>query len=67
MSPYQQRIATLVPDVNPLHVEAWMRDQHGTLDGLSPQQFSHEVHDAAILARANPDLSESLANSIGLV
>jgi hypothetical protein len=39
MSFYQQRIRALYPDVEPAHIEAWMRLEYGVLDGLSTDQF----------------------------
>jgi hypothetical protein len=52
---------------DPRHVEAWMRLEHGTLNGLSPRQFTKEVGIAldCIAAGAVAD-SESLAQSFGL-
>ena len=44
MSPYSSRIESLVPiDVDPRHVEAYMRIEHSTLDHLSPRAFRREV------------------------
>ena len=34
---YQRFIAEHVRDTDPRHVEAWMRTEHPTLDGLSQQ------------------------------
>ena len=49
------------------HVEAWMRLEHGCLDGLSPAQFRAEVNVALRCIRACPLAdSESLARSYGL-
>ena len=39
---YQRLIAERTADVDPRHVEAWMRLEHPTLDGLSRRAF----HDA---------------------
>jgi hypothetical protein len=73
MSFYQQMIRetmartgrTDAPD--PRHVEAWMRLEHGCLDGLSPAQFSEEVGIAIECIAAGPAAeSESLAQSLGL-
>jgi hypothetical protein len=49
------------------HIEAWMRCEHPTLDGLSTEEFSREVALAAACVReASGDLSEQLAKSFGL-
>jgi hypothetical protein len=43
-SAYQARIAKTIPaDIDPRHVEAWMRVGHGTLDHLAPAAFDHEA------------------------
>ena len=64
---YQRRIAERTADVDPRHVEAWMRLEHPTLDGLSAAEFEREV-DTAVLAisTAGPAESEALAASFGL-
>lgn len=51
---------------DPRHIEAWMRDAHGTLDGLSASQFAAEVANARELAMTNPTLSEDIAASYGI-
>lgn len=49
------------------HVEAVMRVEHSTLDGLSPARFREEVDIAAECVRAmGPAESERLAQSFGL-
>ena len=49
------------------HIEAWMRLEHSTLDGLSRGQFTSEVRIAAECVEAGPLAdSESLARSYGL-
>ena len=69
---YQQTIREMAArlgrvGVNPRQVEAWMRLEHPTLDGLSPPQFRDEVEAAiACIDRAGDDRSESLARSFGL-
>lgn len=65
-SHYQNRIAEIVPDLPAAHIEAWMRLERGTLDGLSPEQFATEVRVGAELARSNPAESAELARSYGL-
>ncbi|MBK8285765.1 MAG: hypothetical protein IPK97_13360 [Ahniella sp.] len=52
---------------DPRHVEAWMRLEHGCLDGLSRQQFTEEVTIALQCVAAAPAAdSEALAASFGL-
>jgi hypothetical protein len=49
------------------HVEAWMRIEHSTLDGLSVDQFRAEVKVALQCIEAGPLAdSEALAQSYGL-
>ena len=45
---YQETIKKIAteqgrPDVDPRHIEAYMRLEHRTLDGLSRRQFTDEV------------------------
>ena len=66
---YQEQIWKVLGErtvVDLRHVEAWMRDEHGTLDHLTPEQFEREVGLAAQFALAQPELSERLAQSYGL-
>ena len=52
---------------DPRHVEAWMRLEHGCLNGLSRSQFAAEVGIALECIAASPIAdSESLAQSMGL-
>lgn len=52
---------------DPRHIEAWMRLEHGTLDGLSKERFDAEVAIALECIAAGPTAdSESLALSFGL-
>ncbi len=52
---------------DPRHLEAWMRLEHSTLDGLSPAQFTSEVAIALQCIEAGPLAdSEALAQSFGL-
>ena len=52
---------------DPRHVEAWMRLEHGCLDGLSAGQFQSEVEIAlACIAASSTNENESLAESFGL-
>lgn len=63
---YAALIRSIDPARDPRHIEAWMREEHGTLDGLTPEAFRREVAEAAVLVDADPDLSEKLAESYGL-
>ena len=64
---YQRVIAEYVRDADPRHVEAWMRVEHPTLDGLSAQEFDEAMHAALGAAiDAGPTESEALAASFGL-
>ena len=52
---------------DPRHVEAWMRTEHPTLDGLSPRAFATAVSAAIECAiESGPEVSEELARSYGL-
>jgi len=52
---------------DPRHVEAWMRLEHPTLDGLTRAQFQDEVAAALDCIAAAPLAeSEALAQSYGL-
>jgi hypothetical protein len=73
MSYYQNAIretmATIgrVGAADPRHVEAWMRIEHGCLDGLSRSRFTTEIEIALACIAAGPTAdSESLAQSFGL-
>lgn len=69
-TPYTARIAALlnpIDNIDPRHVEAFMRVEHSTLDGLSARQFAAEV----VLARdcireGGRDMAERVAQSFGL-
>lgn len=52
--------------VDPRHIEAWMRLEHGTPDHLSRASFRSEVTELCELIREAPAESESLAVSYGL-
>jgi hypothetical protein len=55
-----------IGEQHPAIVEAWMRVEHGTLDGLSKEQFQREVAislDCA--AQATTKENESIARSYG--
>jgi hypothetical protein len=52
---------------DPRHIEAWMREGHPTLDGLSAKQFDNEVLIAIkCIKSAGPKMSEALAQSYAL-
>ncbi len=64
---YQRFIAERTRDVDTRHVEAWMRVEHPTLDGLSRQGFIDAMYTAlASVIDAGPNESEALAASFGL-
>jgi len=53
--------------VDPAHIEAWMRVEHGTLDALSPAQLRSEVLIAIECVRAATSAdNDALAASYGL-
>ena len=52
---------------DPATIEAWMRLEHGTLDGLSPSRFRAEVATSIECADAStPAENTSLCESYGL-
>ena len=63
---YQERIQEVVPDCDPRHVEAVMRLDFGTLDQLGGERFAHEAREGAAVVRADPELAERTAQSMGL-
>jgi hypothetical protein len=64
---YQRLIVEQTREVDPRHVEAWMRLEHPTLDGLSSAEIEREIDIAmATIATAGPAASEALAASFGL-
>lgn len=64
---YQRYIAERTRDVDPRHIEAWMRLEHPTLDGLSEREFSDAMYAALATAMdTGPEQSETLAASFGL-
>lgn len=73
LSHYQEEIRARLAETghvgkyDPRHVEAYMRLEHGTLDGLSARQFNAEVEVSrqCIDAGGSAD-AESLALSYGL-
>jgi hypothetical protein len=66
-SSYAAAIAALAPDHDPAHIEAWMRLEHATLDGLDAAHFAAEVQAAiACVQLAGIAQSDELAHSYGL-
>ena len=69
---YEQMIREILAEneirgIEPRHVEAYMRIEHSTLDGLSRRQFVHEVHVAvACIAEGGVAMAERVAQSQGL-
>jgi len=60
-------IRRLAPDEDPVHVEAWIRHAHGSLDAVEPLHFAREVKRAVARIHAQgPEQSEELARSYGL-
>ena len=67
MRGYQELIHKTEPNYDPRHIEAFMRCEHPTLDGLSREQFVAEVHFCAkCVDEAGIEASEMLAESFGL-
>ena len=50
-------------DIDPFHVECWMRLQHRTLDALSAARFREEVETAIEMVLAYPEESAQLART----
>lgn len=64
---YRDLIMKLAPKHNPVHVEAWMRLEHDTLDCLSPSMFRHEVAIAcACIDQSGQQATAELTRSMGL-
>ena len=54
-------------EIDPRHIEAYMRLEHRTLDGLSAPQFEREVViSAECVGAAGPVEAEACAASFGL-
>jgi hypothetical protein len=67
MSIYRQQIAKMAPDYDPRHIEAMMRLEHPTLDGLAPFRFVEEVGIAVrCVDEAGEATAEMIAQSFGL-
>lgn len=72
MKSYRERIsetlarAGFIGQYDPRHVEAFMRGEHPTLDGLSTSEFGREVLSAAKCVDAGGKaLAEDVAQSFG--
>ena len=66
-TPYTDTIRTLAPQYDAGQVEAFMRCEHPTLDGLSRAQFVKEVALACLcISEAGPEMSARVAASYGL-
>ena len=70
MSHYQTKISAILTEsgrtTEPRIVEAWMRSECGTLDGLSPAEFRAEVLEGSDMADADPEVSRYVADCMGL-
>jgi hypothetical protein len=54
-------------DLDPRHVEAFMRDEYGALGHLGGNCWNRAVSDAAdLVERGGPKLAEDLAQALGL-
>jgi hypothetical protein len=67
-APYHDTIRRYAPaHYDPRHVEAFMRLEHSTLDGLHPEQFAREVQIAcACINQIGHEQAEKTAESMGL-
>lgn len=63
LSWYQQTITEIDPDINPIGAEAHMRIRFGTLDQLSREEFTAEIHDAGRIEQAEPGYLRECAES----
>ena len=72
MNYYQEEISKILgktnhAEIDPRHVEGYMRLEHSTLDGLSSAQFKKEVFiSIACIKEGGIDMAESNAKSFGL-
>lgn len=65
-TPYENQIRPLAPGYDPRHIEAFMRVEHSTLDGLSPSRFRSEVKIAMMAVdEGGKEFAESIAKSFG--
>lgn len=72
MNFYQRKISGVLSklgrvDIQPRHVEAFMRDSNGTLDRLSPRAFATAVDISVMYVdEVGEDAAEMLARSYGI-
>ena len=66
----RETIERMTKDIDPRWIEAWMRSERNTFDGLSRQQLAEAVlqglADALDAETQEPGMSEKLAQSYGL-
>lgn len=63
---YRTMIESAVPGYDPRHIEAYMRVEHSTLDGLSPSRFKAEAKlAAACVDEGGIEMAERIAKSFG--
>ena len=66
-TPYEHQIRPLAPTYDPRHIEAFMRSEHPTLDGLSAARFRSEVKIACLCVdEGGVEMAEKIAKSFGL-
>ncbi|MDX6689756.1 MAG: hypothetical protein QOG15_1213 [Solirubrobacteraceae bacterium] len=66
-SPYADAIMRLAPDEDPALIEAWMRLEYGTLEGIDRVRFAGAVQAATKRAQAaGIQASQRLARAYGL-
>jgi hypothetical protein len=67
MSIYQKMIKEIAPEYDPRHIEAYMRLQYSTLNGLSYEIFRHEINvGVECIKMAGVESAEQCAQSFGL-
>ena len=67
VTPYTAAIRVIAPGYKPGQVEAFIRCEHSTLDGLSYTQFVNEIRLACLcIDKAGPAMSARIAASFGL-
>ena len=65
----RERLASMgyIGKYDPRHIEAYMRLEHSTLDGLSSAQFNREINISMECVNAGgTDMAEDCAKSFGL-
>ena len=67
MSFYAQTLLSLQPEYDPRHIEAYIRLEHPTLDGLTPDRLENEAFVArCCVDEGGKEAAEMLAQSYGL-